>query len=36
VVSRVWRTQLRIAQDWPWADNLVAAFTRHHNLPLRI
>jgi Transposase DDE domain group 1 len=30
------RTQLRIAQDWPWADQLVAAFTRLHNLPLRI
>jgi hypothetical protein len=27
---------LRIADNWPWANQLVAAFTRLHNLALRI
>lgn len=27
------RTRLRLAGNWPWADQLVAAFTRLHNLP---
>ena len=31
------RTRLRIADNWPWADQLVAVFDRlHHNLALRI
>jgi hypothetical protein len=30
------RTRLRIADNWPWADQLIAAFDRLHNLPLRI
>jgi hypothetical protein len=30
------QTQLRIAGNWPWADQLVAAFTRLPNLPLQI
>jgi hypothetical protein len=25
----------RLANDWPWTDQLVTAFTRVHNLPLR-
>lgn len=29
------RPRLRIADGWPWADQLVAAFTRVHTLPLR-
>jgi hypothetical protein len=37
VIARTGRqTRLRIANNWPWADQLVAAFTRLHNLPLRI
>jgi hypothetical protein len=27
------RTRLRIAQSWPWADQLATAFTRLHSLP---
>lgn len=30
------RTRLRIAAGWPWANELVAAFTRVNNLRLRI
>jgi hypothetical protein len=30
------QTRLRIAENWPWADQLAAAFTRLHNLALRI
>jgi hypothetical protein len=30
------RTWLRLAENWPWADPLVAAFDRLHNLPLRV
>ena len=30
------RTRLRLATGWPWADELVAAFTRVHELRLRI
>lgn len=30
------RTWLRLADNWPWADQLVAAFDRLHNLPLRV
>jgi hypothetical protein len=29
------RTRLRLADNWPWADQLAAPFTRLHNLPLR-
>lgn len=29
------RTHLRIAANWPWADQLVDAFTRAHTLQLR-
>ena len=27
---------LRVSDDWPWADELVAAFDRVHNLTLRV
>jgi hypothetical protein len=30
------QTRLRIADNWPWAHQLVAAFTRLHNLPLQV
>lgn len=30
------RTRLRLAAHWPWADELVTAFTRVNNLHLRI
>jgi hypothetical protein len=30
------RTTLHIAANWPWRDQLVAAFTQLHALPLRI
>ena len=35
VVRRGRQRWLRIAAGWPWTDQLVAAFTRLHNLPLR-
>ena len=30
------RSYLRLADTWPWTDQLVAAFDRLHNLPLRV
>ncbi|HET6951225.1 MAG TPA: IS1380 family transposase [Acidimicrobiales bacterium] len=30
------RTRLRVAEHWPWADQLITAFDRLHHLPLRI
>lgn len=36
VIVRTGRqSYLRLADTWPWADELVAAFDRVHNLPLR-
>lgn len=29
------QTRLRLSKDWPWTDQLIAAFSRLHNLPLR-
>lgn len=29
------RRFLRLADDWPWTDDLIDAFTRLHNLPMR-
>jgi DDE family transposase len=36
VVRRGRQRWLRVAEAWPWADQLVAAFNRVHNLPLRV
>ncbi len=30
------RTRLRLADTWPWAEDLIAAFDRIHNLTLRV
>jgi len=35
MVRRGRQRWLRIADSWPWADQLIAAFGRLHNLPLR-
>jgi hypothetical protein len=35
IVQRGRQRWVRIAHDWPWATQLVAAFNRLHNLPLR-
>jgi Transposase DDE domain group 1 len=36
LVRRGRQQWLRIEHDWPWATQLVAAFGRLHNLPLRV
>jgi hypothetical protein len=36
IVRTARRTRLRLAAGWPWADDLVAAFTHVNNLRLRI
>jgi DDE family transposase len=35
MVHRGRQRWLRLADDWPWADQLATAFTRLHTLPLR-
>ena len=36
IVRRGRQRWLRIANDWPWAPHLIAAFNRVRNLPLRV
>jgi hypothetical protein len=36
IITTARRRICRLANDWPWTNDLITAFTRVHNLPLRI